>query len=132
MKKKQFVIKTVIFTLFLITVSYLFSCDENQSKIPNVYVDLTNPIYNDLSNIGGYVYVTGGVSGILVYHSSLDEYQAYERTCPYDPDCGKVYVDEINFNAVDSVCCGSEFSLLLNGTVVLAADAEFRLSVVVI
>ncbi|MCF6366893.1 MAG: hypothetical protein L3J35_11890 [Bacteroidales bacterium] len=121
MKKKHFIIKTGVLAFVLVAVLSFFSCDENQSKIPTVYVDfyvdLTNPAYNNLINLGGYVYVTGGVNGILIYHSSLDEYQAYERTCPYDPDCGKVYVNELNFNAVDSVCCGSEFSLLLSGTV---------------
>lgn len=122
MKRKYFNIKTgkiIILLLFLIS---FFSCDKNQSKIPNIYVDiiidLNDPLYNSLTVPGNYEYITGGVNGILIYHTIDDEFRAYERTCPYDPECGKVYVDEYSFNAVDTVCCGSEFSLLTEGAVV--------------
>lgn len=119
--KKHFNIKTSTILLILGFAISFFSCDNNQSKIPIVHVDfivdLNMPDNSLLTIPGNYLYYTGGVNGILIYHYSTDEYQAYERTCPHDPDCGKVYVDEANFNAVDTVCCGSEFSLLLNGTV---------------
>ena len=122
MKKQYFRLKTAIISVLLLSVLSFLACDENQSNIPTVfvdiYIDLNDPLYSKLTLPGSYEYITGGVNGILVYHTINDEYQAFERTCPYDPDCGKVYVDEDNFNAVDSDCCGSEFSLLLNGTVV--------------
>ncbi len=114
------IIKTTGF-LMVLWISLVFSCDKNQSQIPNVYVDiyidLTDPLYSDLQIPGNYVYITGGVNGIIVYRSSSDEFSAFERTCPYDPDCGKVFVDQANYTAVDTVCCGSTFSLLLDGTV---------------
>ncbi len=122
MKNKYISLKSKkIIVLFLFLISF-FSCDENKSKIPNVYVeiylDLTDPLYSSLTIPGNYLYVTGGVNGIIVYHTIDDEFRAYERTCPYDPECGKVFVDEYSFNAVDSICCKSEFSLLSEGVAV--------------
>ena len=118
--------KTIILLFFLIS---FFSCKENQSKIPNVYVyieiDLNDPLYSSLTVPGNYEYVTGGVNGILIYHTIDDTFRAYERTCPYDPELGRIYVDEKSYNAVDSVC-GSEFSLLTDGAVV-QGPAEFPL-----
>jgi nitrite reductase/ring-hydroxylating ferredoxin subunit len=120
MKAVRFNFKSVLFPV-LLSISFLLSCDKNHSQIPNVYVDiyidLTDPLYSDIQLPGKYVYVTGGVNGIIIYRSSSDEFNAFERTCPFDPDCGKVYVDEANYTAVDSVCCGSEFSLLIDGAV---------------
>lgn len=121
MKKKHFNLKTGIITILIFSVLIFFSCDENQSNIPTVYVDfyidLTDPLNSKLTLPGNYEYFTGGVNGILIYHTIDDEYQAFERTCPYDPDCGKITVDEKNYVAVDTVCCGSEFSLLTGGNV---------------
>ncbi len=120
-KRSNLNIKTVIYLILLSNIALFSSCDENTNPIPNVYVDiyidLTDPLYYDLQSVGGYVYITGGVNGILIYRSSADEFSAYERTCPYDPDCGRVSVDEGNLVAVDTVCCKSEFSLLLDGAV---------------
>ncbi len=123
-------IKTLIYAVLLSNIMFFLSCDENKNPIPNVYVDiyidLTDPLYYDLQSVGGYVYITGGVNGILIYRSSADEFSAYDRTCPYDPDIGRVVVDNTNFNAIDSVGCKSEFSLLLGGTV-SQGPAEFPL-----
>ncbi len=122
MKTLKFIIKTPVF-LFLVSFFLFFiSCNESKNPIPVVPVDFyihidSDPSFYNLQTIGGYVYVTGGVSGILIYRSSTDEFKAYERACPYDPDCGKIYVDEGSLNAVDSTCCKSEFSLLLDGAV---------------
>ncbi len=120
MKHIHLFIKSSIVVLTLLSVLVL-SCDKNKSQIPNVYVDiyidLTDPLYSDLQLPGNFVYITGGVNGIILYRSSSDEFNAFERTCPYDPDCGKVTVDESSYTAIDTVCCGSEFSLLLDGTV---------------
>jgi len=114
-------IKTWFYFVLLLNILLFTACDENKNPIPNVYVDiyidLTDPLYYDLQSVGGYVYITGGVNGILIYRSSSDDFNAYERTCPYDPDCGRVTVDDASLNAVDTVCCKSEFSLLLDGAV---------------
>jgi len=118
MKKKKTYLtpKIVIFFIFLLSA---FACDDTQSKIPTVFVDFTvdlnDPQYNQVTIPGGYIYITGGYSGILIYHSFDDEYLAFDRACPYDPDCGKLYIDKTLFNTIDSICCKSEFSLLTGG-----------------
>ncbi len=114
-------LKTPFYYILLFSLLLFSTCDKNNNPIPNVYVDipidLTDPLYYDLQSVGGYVYITGGVNGILVYRISADEFKAYERTCPYDPDIGRISVDDSRLNAVDSVGCKSEFSLLLDGAV---------------
>ena len=114
-------IKTCFSFVLLLNLFLFSSCDENKNPIPTVYVDiyidLNDTQYYDLQSVGGYVYITGGVNGILIYRSSADEFRAYDRTCPYDPDIGRVIVNDARLNAVDSVGCKSEFSLLLDGAV---------------
>jgi hypothetical protein len=120
----------VIF-IFLIFTS-LWHCKTAKDPIPNVYVNfeiyLGDANYNALQTIGNYVYVTGGVKGILLYRKSADEITAFERACPYDPDCGKVYVDASGFTASDKDCCHSEFLLLMDGAV-SKGPAQFPLKI---
>ncbi|MGD0343179.1 MAG: hypothetical protein ABSA76_15875, partial [Bacteroidales bacterium] len=84
--------------LFLLPVS----CENTKNDvIPNVYVDFTMDITNDilfrdltsitnsvivnyLTNNWGYTSAGFDSSGIIVYRSDLDEFNAYDRTCPYD------------------------------------------------
>lgn len=119
--RKTSITNLTIFLSVLLSITFIFSCKETQDTIPTVYVDiqidLTDPQYYELNTIGSYVYITGGVNGIILYRLSADEFKAYERTCPYDPECGKVFVDDYNFLAIDTICCGSEFSLMIDGAV---------------
>ncbi len=112
---------------FLLTLLLFFSCKNGANKIPYVYVDFTidlnKPEYVDLSVPGGYLYLTGGFRGIVVYRVDFDEFKAYERACPYDPDCGRVNVIPDSLIAVDS-CCGSEFSLKYDGVVLKGPARE--------
>ena len=122
MKNKYFNNITGKAIILLFIVVGFFSCDKNQSKIPlvvvDIWIDLTDPLYYDLQQVGNYAYITGGVNGIIVYRSSVDEFSAYERTCPHDPECGKVFMDEKSLlTAVDTICCGSEFLLMVDGAV---------------
>ena len=113
--------KTTVFILLLLLLPGFFLCKNSNSGIPDVYVnleiDLNNPDFYSLQGVGNYVYITGGVNGIIIYRKSFDEFMAYERTCPYDPETGVVDVDAARHTAVDSVGCGSEFSLLIDGAV---------------
>lgn len=107
---------------------YISACDDTKSTIPTVFVDFTidinDPQYNEITKFGGYLYLTGGYSGILVYHTFDDTYLAFDRACPYDPNNGKLYVDKTLFGTIDSTSCKSEFSLLTGGTVT-KGPAEF-------
>ncbi len=114
----KYVTKIVFFLLFVFS---FIECKTPENKIPYVYVDFTinldNPEFYELNAIGNYVYVSGGVSGIVIYRDSRDVFFAYERACPYDPECGRVVVNADNYRLVDS-CCGSEFSMTMDGAVV--------------
>ncbi len=130
MKKKSKSNKSLFVLLpFLISI-FWGACKNEKDPIPNVYVNfeiyLGDAQYNALQTIGNYIYVTGGVSGILLYRKSADEITAFERACPYDPECGKITVDKSGFTAVDSTCCGSEFLLMLDG-VVTKGPSQFPL-----
>ena len=98
------------------------SCRNQYEGIPNVnvdiYINIQNPQYQNLSGMGSWVYVEGGSKGIIVFNSDNENFLAYERHCPYKPQnsCSKVSVDETGFSATDS-CCLSTYQLL-NGSII--------------
>jgi len=103
--------------LLLLSFVLLPSCrDEDDQRIPYTYVDFSIALnsyeFRDLNVVGGWVYVTGGYRGIILYHGS-EGYIAYERACPYDfeKEGAVVEVDETGLFAVDPLC-GSEFYLI--------------------
>ena len=100
----------------------LLACrKEQQGGVPLTTVDfqinVNNPAYIDLAVPGGWLYLTGGSLGIIVYRKSMDEFVAMDRHCTYQPtELCKVHVDESEVIARDTTCCGSAF-LLLDGSV---------------
>lgn len=99
-----------------------FSCrkDSSYDPIPNVYVnlslDLSSTLYVELSTIGGWVYLTGGYKGIVVYRLSEYDFVAYDRACSYDPSNScRLEMDKSGLQLTDS-CCGSQF-IILDGSV---------------
>lgn len=120
-KFRLFISFALLIGMFFIAIS----CKKkNNSVIPYVYVNLyiypSEPLYNKLNAVGGWVYVSGGSRGIVVYRRSNDEFVAYDRHCTYQPDnsCGTVNVNSSQIMAVDS-CCGSQF-VLTDGSVAKA------------
>ncbi len=130
MKKDYFILKTLIFIVLIFLIVNINSCKDTKNKIPPVHVDieipLSDPLYNNLTVLGGHVNIKGGYRGILIYHTVSNEYRAYDRACPYDPDCGKVSYIQANYRAVDTICCNSEFDMLNDG-IVAQGPAEFPL-----
>ncbi len=116
--------KKIIFLslLFIIISVGCKKTKENEDYIPNVlvnfYIDINSTQYNGINSVGGFVYVNGGVRGIIIYRKSYNEFIAYERNCPYQPlnTCARVSVDP-SYMTVTDTCCGSKF-LLLDGSVV--------------
>ena len=114
------------FLLLTFVLIFSLSCrkEEKNNVLPNVSVDvyiyINNPSYINLTVVGGWVYVGGGIRGILVYRKSSSEFIAFERNCTYQPDdpCSTVVVDKSAIIAVDT-CCHSEF-LLTDGSVIKA------------
>jgi Rieske Fe-S protein len=115
--------KSIIIALTLLGGILLPQCNENnQGPIPyvpvNVYVALNEPSNANLLPIGGWVYVNGGAKGLIVYHSSIDEYVAYDRNCTFEAFGSCVTLNVIAQDQVaEDTCCGSKFSLI-GGTVV--------------
>jgi nitrite reductase/ring-hydroxylating ferredoxin subunit len=113
-------------TLFLLSSLLIFSfpsCKKDQQtvEIPyfpvNFSIVLANPQFNRLNAPGGYVYVTGGSKGIIIYRAGAEQFIALDRHCPYrvDENC-RVMVNATQVVAADS-CCGSEF-VLTDGSVI--------------
>lgn len=104
-----------LFLLFLIP--FAFACSKDKERvdyIPDVYVsqqlNLTNQQYVALRQDRGFVYLPGGVRGIILVRQSANRYLAFERNCTYQPSdtCGRVQVDASNLFLSDP-CCGSKF-----------------------
>ncbi len=117
-----FYYRSAIILTFLLSVLSYQSCNEKQHPfVPHEYVNLRLNIssteYVELNSPGGWVYLTGGYRGILVYRISSDEFVAYDRGCPYDPyeDCARIEMEEGGLTTIDK-CCGSRF-LIIDGSV---------------
>ena len=113
--------KQILLVSFFSILFYTCKKDNNDNNVPNVLVDIfiyaNQPSFIDVSVVGGWTYVTGGVRGILLYRKTTTEFMAYERNCTYDPSeaCATVFVDGTNILASDT-CCGSTFSIY-DGTI---------------
>lgn len=107
--------------VIVISVS-LHACKKNDDDIiKDVPVNLTiypsTPSYFNLSIVGGWVYIAGGVKGIIVYRKDQNEFVAYERNSPYQPSQGcAVEVDTTNNIICNDPCSTSKF-LLTDGSV---------------
>ena len=103
--------------LMALTIFVLCGCKNHYEDIPlvnvNIYINIQSPDFQNLSGLGSWSYIDGGSKGIIVFNVDNENYLAYERHCPYDPEnsCAKVSVDETNLYAVDT-CCSSRYQLL--------------------
>lgn len=108
-------------TILLFLVVFCSCKKEEKEYIPNVYVNFQiNPnstIYIDLNQVGGWAYVTGGVSGIVIYRESQEVFKAYDRACPHDYDVvgSIVQMEPSGLTLIDSLC-GSRF-IITDGSV---------------
>ncbi|MBS1488116.1 MAG: hypothetical protein JST43_11070 [Bacteroidetes bacterium] len=82
-----------------------------QAMFPDITVNLTFPQFQRLKTDGGFVYLDGGLKGIILYRSGEGAFNAYDRACPYHPsaNCATVQVDGSTLYMVDR-CCNSSFS----------------------
>ena len=103
-----------IFIISLIFITFI-GCDDNDDWIPNVRVDITISLTQlaDLGHLQSRVW-SGGVNGIIIFRWGDREFNAYERTCSFQPsDNCVVELDDSEFFA-KCPCCGSEFELIYN------------------
>ena len=102
--------------ILLLSLAFVFSCNKNQNRVPYVPIDLyintTLPLYTNLNVIGGWVYVSGGSKGLIVYRQTAEKFMIYDRHCTYDVNaqCASASVDSTNM-AISCDCDGSQYQL---------------------
>ncbi len=111
---KLFSTRALITAVFLLVAAS--SCrknEETQIPVPPVdfSVNINNPQYIALKSIGGWVYVTGGSKGIILYRSEESNINAFDRHSPFEVNRGcQVSVDSSDIAAIDT-CSNSRFLL---------------------
>jgi len=99
-----------VFAAFLV-----ISCNKketqniNNNPVPSIPVNLTiypnDPLYFKIQSVGGWMYVNGGINGIVLYRKTEEEFVAIERTSSYSPNnpnaVAKVQSD--NFTLRDTI-----------------------------
>jgi hypothetical protein len=92
--------------------------NQNQHPVPFVPVDITIdmqlPSYSNLQGVGGWTYLNGGSRGIIVYRKAIDEFVAFDRHAPSDPEGScpiALYPDNQNFLQLKDSCNNAVFSL---------------------
>lgn len=113
----------------LLGILLISGCKNKENPVPNVYVNITIDLneaqFNNLVP-GSYKYLTGGVSGIILYRKTFEEFTALERTCPHESEKGtKVSVIQDNSLFVQCSTCESKF-YIEDGSVV-RGPSEFPL-----
>lgn len=119
-------------TLYILFAFFIVSCsnsDDNNPNLPDVAVNktlyLNNPSNNDLLFAGGYVEISGGIKGIVVYRGNNDTFYAYDLACPHLPvdQCGKMVIEDGIFMVC--TCDDTKFALALGG--ILKAGQNMQL-----
>ncbi len=108
-----------IHIFLLVTLVFLSGCQkEKNHPVPSIpfdfQIDLSLPSYQTLTGVGGWAYVNGGLKGIIVYRKSTDEFVAWERQSPKDPEgsCSSGLVPNAdNFLQLDDPCSDATFSM---------------------
>lgn len=101
-----------------------------QDNIPYQTVNITiypnDPLYFKIQAIGGWMYINGGINGIIIYRKTQQDFVAIERTSTHFPNdsyaLAKVQSD--NFTLKDTVS-GSKWQI--TDGVVLSGPANLPL-----
>lgn len=119
----------------------LFSFCKKKNKVvqdniayQNVNITLypNDPLYFKLQSPGGWVYINGGVNGIIVYRktttNSSADFVAIERTSTYLPEDpnARVKVQADNFTLKDTIS-GSKWQIFDGGLISGPASQNLRL-----
>ena len=79
-----------LLSIFLIVIIFIIGCEKNPNNFPQVSVNLNLsinlPEFFNLNNPGGWMYLNGGVGGILLYRQNLEQFIAYDRASPFNPN----------------------------------------------
>jgi len=126
--------KIINILIIVLTAISLTSCKKSKyDVIPDVYVDFTidlnDPEFFVLNAATNSKIVTSSTNnwgarsagydnnGIIVYRSALDEFYAYDRTCPHDYVVNGLSV-KVNVDFLNAICpkCSTNYSLEIGGT----------------
>ena len=104
----------------ILIISFLiFSCNNQDDFIQNVYVNETIPLnlpeYSEILIPGNSIFVEGGVEGIIIYHGVGEDYNVYDRNCSYEPSLACSYIDSVNSGIAYCGCCTSAFLISNTG-----------------
>jgi len=128
--------RSKIYTILLYSsfIGLFVACkSDSQNTVPyayvNISIDMQDPEFINLQNVGGTEMITGGYNnnGIVVYRSGIDEFKAYDRTCPFnvDDDC-QVKTDSTSQILVVCSCCGSKYELVYGSVVKTPAKIPLK------
>ena len=111
--------KSVLYILILL---FFFStCNTKDDYIQeiyvNIFIDLNLPEYSDLQVSGNFIFIEGGVEGIIIYHGVGSDYKVYDRNCSYEPSLSCSKIDSVNDGSGIAFCgcCTSVFLLGQDG-----------------
>lgn len=108
--------KHKVLILLLLMALGFFACEEEdpQANFPYVTVELEINLqdlrYQNLHTGGGWIYLNGGLGGLILIKEGNNQYRAFDRACPYHPreSCALVEMHSSGFYLIDN-CCGSQF-----------------------
>ena len=107
--------------IFLSLVLTLGCRDNNTNRIPdvpvNIAINVLQPDFFNLSVPSGWVYITGGSRGIIVYRKTQDEFIALERHSPYQPEDNCAVTVDADGVLISDPCSDSKW-LISDGTIV--------------
>lgn len=109
----------VQFILLLILGLAFTGCKKNKiHPVPNIPFDITInmtlPSYSSLIGVSGWAYVNGGSRGVIVYRRGINDFIAFDRHSPADPNgtCSEpLYPDDDNYLQLIDSCNSATFSL---------------------
>lgn len=110
---------TPIFMIAIHCLALMYGCNKDmQHPVPDVHVDfrINLEVTYKLNTIGGWEYFTGGYNyhGIVVYRESVDEFNAFDRTCTHNIS---ERIEVSDPPTAECTECGSKY-LLLDGSVI--------------
>ncbi|MBG0781029.1 MAG: hypothetical protein H0S84_02040 [Bacteroidales bacterium] len=128
-KPRNFINGFFSFVIILIITASSCSKEEINPNDPRAYINFTidpnSTVYHELNTVGGWMYLTADPPsrGVIVYRMSQNEFLAYDRIPPNEPDrcctgneCTRLIVGEYYPMAYDE--CNDISYLLLNGSIV--------------
>jgi hypothetical protein len=111
-------VKTLVFLLLGLLLLSANCKQQNQNPVPFVPVDVTIdiqlPSYSELQGVGGWTYINGGSRGIIIYRLGIEDFVAFDRHSPADPDgtCSlPLFPDAQNFLQLKDTCNNAVFSM---------------------